>query len=512
MSLLEEGTLVIGSGPILLSLAESWYEFGLSKLTVYVTSKEPIDTGKLKEFCEHAYGREAETSLKIIAAARDEDLNWRAIVRPFQFILYVSEHGGLDELLKLQNACIAERRQMLPGILVRGMGMAGPLLNCDGNGRWESAWRRIHSSVFPESRCEKGLSVAAAGLLSNLLVHEWHKAITAENDAYSWNHCFLLDPVTLTGGWHQVLPHPLVFGYEAARPVENIERHFGDNNERANPQKWFSALNQLTSTITGIFHAWEEADLIQLPLAQCLVQPVDLLSEEPAPLLPVIIRSGLTHEEARRESGLAGLEAYAARMIPLMFSWLPSHQQQEINIGAGCDLAEAVGRGFRACLAKEFGKRTLSHEPTVLRIACTQIKDVRCQYYLQALSIIEGEPVIAVGEPLLGFPVVWVNRGSSWYVSADLSFTLALRQSLQKALDQREAASISAVTWRNNEWQETPVPDSGSLDYGSLMQSAVRTLKQHHKRLEVFNMPSKSLWGKSPFEIYGVSLEEGGVY
>lgn len=512
MSLQEEGTLVVGSGPILLSLAESWYEFGLSKLTVYVTNKEPVDTRKLKGFCEHAHGRETEASLKIMAASGDEDLNWRAIVRPFQFILYVAEHGDLDELLELQNACLAERRQMLPAILIRGMVMAGPLLNYDGNGRWESAWRRIHSSVFPESRYEERLSMAAAGVLSNLLVHEWHKAVTAKNDADCRTQCFLLDPVTLTGGWHRVLSHPLVCGFEAARPVENIEIHLEDNDARGNPQEWFSALNQLTSAVTGIFHVWEEADLIQLPLAKCLVQPADLLSEEPTPLLPAIIRSGLTHEEARRESGLAGLEAYAARMIPLMFSSLTSHQQQGINIGAGDDLAEAVGRGFRACLAKELSKRTLSHEPTVQRIVCTQIKDVRCQYYLQALSIIEGEPVIAAGEPLLGFPVVWVNRGSSWYGSADLSFTLALRQSLQKALENREYTSVSAVIWRDNESRENPVIDSDPFSYSFLTQSAVRTLKKHHKRLEVFNIPSESLWGISPFVIYGVSLGEEGIY
>lgn len=509
MSLQEEGALAVGSGRILLSLAESWYESGLSKLTVYVTNKEPTDRGKLTELCEHALSSETEATLNIIAAAGDEELNWRAIVRPFQFILYVSEHGELEELRSLQHACIAERKQMLPAIAISGMGMAGPLLHPDGDGHWESAWRRIHSSVFPEKRTPEAFSTAAAGILSNLIVHEWHKAITGEHELDYQNQCFLLDPATLTGSWHSFLSHPLVSGYDAARPVKNLPLNLSINHEQVSPEVWFTAFNQLTSTATGIFHAWEEADLIQLPLAQCLVQPADPLSKEPAPLLPTIVRSGLTHVEARRESGLAGLEAYTARMIPLLFAGLPPHQQEGVSIGAGCDITEALGRGVRAYLTKELGKRVLSDEPTVVqRIACPQIEDARCLYYLQALSILEGESLIAVGEPLLGFPTVWVYSDSSWYGSVDLSFTLALRQSLQKALSKTERTAVSLVLWKDQEVQDMTISAGDPLSYSFLMLPVIETLKQCHKRLEVFELRSESLWGKGPFVAYGVVLGE----
>lgn len=73
----------------------------------------------------------------------------------------------------------------------------------------------------------------------------------------------------------------------------------------------------------------------------------------------------------------------------------------------------------------------MSDDPIVVqRIVCQQIEDVRCHYYLQALTILEGESLITVGEPLFGLPTVWVYSDSSWYGSADLSFTLALRHSL----------------------------------------------------------------------------------
>ncbi|WP_438351778.1 hypothetical protein ACP8HI_10550 [Paenibacillus sp. FA6] len=509
MTLQEEGALAVGSGRILLSLAESWYESGLSKLTVYVTNKEPTDTGKLTELCEHTLSSETETTLNMIAAEGDDELNWRAIVRPFQFILYVSEHGELEELRSVQRACIAERKQMLPAIAIRGMGMAGPLLHPDGDGHWESAWLRIHSSVFPKKQTPEIFSTAAAGILSNLVVHECHKAITGEHELDYRNQCFLLDPVTLTGSWHSVLSHPLVSGYDAARPVKNMALNLRINHEQVSPEVWFTAFNQLTSGVTGIFHAWEEADLIQLPLSQCFVQPADPLSKEPVHLLPTIVRSGLTHVEARRESGLAGLEAYVARIIPLLFAGLPPYQQEGISIGAGCDITEAVGRGVRACLTKELGKRILSDEPIVVqRIACPQIEDVRCLYYLQALTTLEGESLIAVGEPLLGFQTVWVYSDSSWYGSVDLCFTLALRQSLQKALSKTERTAVSLVVWKDHEVQDITISDGDPLSYSSLMLSAIETLSQCHKRLEVFELHSESLWGNGPFVAYGVVLGE----
>lgn len=509
MSLQEEGALAVGSGRILLSLAESWYESGLSNLTIYVTNKEPTDTGKLTELCKQTLGSENELTLKIIATTADEKPNWKALVQPFQFILYVSEHGELEELRSIQQACIAERKQMLPAIAIRGMGMVGPLLGPDGEGLWESAWLRIHSSVFSERQTPEIFSTAAVGILSNLIVHEWHKAITGEHELDYRNQCFLLDPVTLTGCWHPFLSHPLVSGYDVARPLKNIEHSLRINHEQISPDEWFTAFNQLTSGVTGIFHAWEEADLIQLPLAQCLVQAADPLSKEPAHLLPTIVRSGLTHVEARLESGLAGLEAIVDRIIPLLFASLTPHQQEGISIGVGCDIAEAVVRGVRACLTKELGKQIMSDDPTVVqRIACQQIEDVRCHYYLQALTILKGESLIAVGEPLLGLPTVWVYSDSSWYGSADLSFTLALRQSLQKALRKSEPTTNSPVLSEDHEVQDMTISNGEPLSYSSLLLSAIETLKLCHKRLEVFELRSESLWGRGPFVAYGVVLRE----
>lgn len=485
-SLKEEGTLAIGSGRILLSLAESWYESGLSDLAVYVTNKESTDTEE------------------------KEEPDWRAIVQPFQFILYISEHGDWDELRSIQLACIAERKQMLPAIVIRGIGMAGPLLHPDGDGQWESAWMRIHYSAFPEKQTPVVFSTAAIGILTSLLVHVRLKDITNEHELDYRNRCFLLNPLTLTGGWHSVLSHPLVSGFTLAHPVTDIARRLLINHEKISPEVWFTAFNQLTSKVTGIFHAWEESDLIQLPLAQCLVQPVDPLPQESEQLLPTIIRSGLTHVEARRESGLAGLEAYVTRLIPRLFANLLDDKQERISIGAGCDINEAVGRGLRACLTKELSKRIVSDGPIVVqRIACPQMEDIRSQYYSKALTTLEREPLIAVGEPVFGFPTVWVCADSSWYGSVDLSFTHALRQSLLKALSITEPTAVPPLLQKGHDDYNFPISEVGDPpSYSSLIVSAKETLKQSHSLLEVFEVHNESLWGKGPFVAYGVVLGE----
>ncbi|CAG7654847.1 hypothetical protein ACFQI7_23055 [Paenibacillus allorhizosphaerae] len=508
MSFQEEGVLAVGSGPILLSLIESWYESGSSKLAVFVTSFQPTDMAALTKLAEDAQRSNPDVTLHIAAAAGGEVPDWRTIIRPFSFILYVSHCGDLEELRQLQHACIAERKPMLPAIVLKGIGMAGPLLHSDGNGSWESAWRRLHRTVFPRDGEPHCFSAAAAALLSNILVHEWHIAAAGAKEPNCVNQCFVLNPAALTGSWHPVTPHPLVSGYEPARPVE-LELTIGANDEPEDPEEWYAGFNRLTSQVTGVFHVWEECDLIQLPLAQCLVQAADPLSEGPAMLLPPLVRSGLTHEEARRESGLAGLEAYADRMIPLLFSGWSSSRHDEIGVGTGCSIAEAVGRGLTSCLSKTWGKRTVSDERAITRIHCTAVEDVRCRFYLQALKRIEGKPLIAVGEPLLGFPVVWVYSGSSWYGSVDLHFTLALRRSLQKALSQTEAVAPASIVCGQQETRTVTIADGEPLTYASLIQSAVQLLKQSHKRLQPFDLRNEFFLGTGPFVTYGVTIGEG---
>lgn len=62
------------------------------------------------------------------------------------------------------------------------------------------------------------------------------------------------------------------------------------------------------------------------------------------------------------------------------------------------------------------------------------VDDERCRYYLQALTRLQGDPIIAFGEEVSGFPVVWAGTSDGWSGAVGLNVTIALRNALQKAI------------------------------------------------------------------------------
>lgn len=503
-----QSALVVGSGPILLSLAEAWYDAGLSELAICITNTQLTETEKLKNILDRTLPINPDASLQILAIAGNKEIDWESVIRPFPFILYVSQHGDLEELRKLQAACIAEQKLLLPAMVVRGRGIAGPLLQPDDVITWEDAWRRIHSTVFPPAWEHQTNSPQTADVLANLVLYEWTKLVLEEEEADCKNQCYILNPLTLEGTWHPILTHPCLSGNKPTCTVIDIEHELQIGQEHVDIEVWFDYFNQLTSEVTGIFHIWGEGSLGQLPLAQCLVQPADPLSEGPAELLPAIVISGLTHPEARREAGLAGLESYIARSKRLLASAQPILQREEIHIGAGCTLAEAVGRGLGAYLAEQLRNRSVHGGLVLQRAELVRIEDVHCRFYLQALTMLEGEPLVGIGEPLLGFPVVWVRSGADWYSSTHLSTTLAFRQALQHALMKTGAAPVSSVIWNDPKPARILIPAGHPMLQSSEVLSAVQILKQHHRRLEAIDMRCEPFLKDGPLSIIGVQLRE----
>lgn len=512
--------LAIGSGPFLISLVSSLIESGLPKFHVLITDTVPTNRQRVIEIEEHARKTDPEVAVEEISLGKEDVGSWREIVQPFESILYVSQVGDVEELRLLHTICREERKAFLPAICLQQVGLVGPLVQPDSGVSWESSWRRLHQSVFSDENLVPSFSSTAGAMLSNVIVFELFKEVAGVSGQEEKNQFYLLDLDTLEGNWHSFLPHPLVTGSTSVEWVEDLDVRFERDLSKGEPSKMLLYFNLLTSKEAGIFHIWEEGDLTQLPLAQCRVQAVDPLSDGPAVLLPDIICNGLTHEEARRESGLAGIEAYAAQMVELLIPALPLHKNGELNlqefvgVGFGETSAEGVGRGLQKCLTEELRKQHLHKKNPVTRVQLTAVEDERCQFYLQSLTTIQGAPNIGLGEEVSGFPVVWIGTRAGWFGSVDLNLTMAMRNALQQALfkaqNQNDSITEQAleVSIEGTIPQSLVIPACVERIESKTMKSAVEVLERNRKQLMVFELGLEPFLKNEFSGVFGVVLRE----
>ncbi|MEH7380371.1 putative thiazole-containing bacteriocin maturation protein [Bacillus sp. JJ1533] len=512
--------LAVGSGPFLVSLVSALLESGLPKFHVLITDQESTNRKRLYEHVEHARQTDPEVMINEITLQKDVMSSWREIVQEFQFILYVSKEGDLEELRALNEICKKEKKGFLPAICLEHMGMAGPLVLPESKGCWESAWRSIHESALHKEQPASNYSQVAGAMLANVIAFELFKELTRVTESEKEvNQFFLLNLNTLEGNWHSFIPHPLVTEFAEARWIKDLDLRINDASSSGDVDKLFLLFNHLTSPETGILHSWEEGDLKQLPLSQCRVQAVNPLSEGPAKLLPDIICAGLTHVEARREAGLTGIEAYVSHL----FKTLPQQEVDKgiieknefIGVGMGESLAESVCRGLQKCLVKELSEKNDEQKHTVSRIELKSVEDKHCHFYLQVLNRLNGAPLIGVGEKVSGFPVVWIRTNNRWYSGIGFTITRALENALQHAImkttnreDFRTAHSYegSSVFLEQNVPLSLEIPSSEEMTHSEILKSAIKVLERNSRQIVVFELEFEPFSKNELVELHGVIL------
>ncbi|WP_158738177.1 putative thiazole-containing bacteriocin maturation protein [Alteribacillus sp. YIM 98480] len=512
--------LAVGTGAFIVSLVSALIESGLPKIHMFIT--DPVQTNKqrLKELVEHARQRDPEVEIEEVPLPKEGESAWQEIIKPYHAILYVAQ-GEIEQLQKLHKACREEKKVFLPAVCFQQAGMAGPLVHPDSNGCWESAWRSLHQYILSK---ETASSSTALAMLANVIVFEWFKMAADLTESEQKNQFFLLDLETLEGNWHMFSPHPLVSGRTEVKWVQDFE-HRKQNVSKTSSNELLLYFNELTSKESGIFHIWEEGSLKQLPLAQCRVQAMDPLSEGPAERLPEIVCTGLTHTEVRKEAGLTGVEMYGARIADRLAVSLPPNPALKgslnetnlfVGVGAGETFSEGVCRGLNKCLVDEW-KRQVDQKYVVSPVQLRTVEDKRCQFYLQALTTIEGDPLIGVGKNIHGFPVVWVGTNTSWYASPGLSITMALRHALQGALlkaqnkedcqaDQVLEVSFSSV--RLDEIRPEPIKITEENRSSDMLHSSKQVLEQNHMRFLVFELELEPFLKTPLAGVFGVLLRE----
>jgi putative thiazole-containing bacteriocin maturation protein len=522
--------LAVGAGSFFVSLVSSLLESGLPKFHMLITDSESTNRQRLMELVEHSRKTDIEVAIEKVSLQKDGEHCWREIVQPFDSILYVSQNGDIEELRFLHKVCREEKKVFLPAICHQQVGIAGPLVHPDSNSYWESAWRRIHRSALSKEQQFTAFSATAGAMLANVITFELFKEITEVTEPEQRNQFYLLDLDTLEGNWHSFLPHPLVEGHIFSELVTDLDVRLERSFSKDETNRLFPYFSQLTSKISGIFHIWEEGDLKQLPLAQCRVQAVDMLSNGPAELLPDIVCTGLTHEEARRNAGLAGIESYVSQAIELLVPTLPSFKEEEengvkikkfIGVGAGETVVEGICRGLQRCLDKELNVQLMNKKTRVARLELDTVEDERCQFYLEALITMQGTPTIGLGEEVNGFPVIWVGTNDGWYSGVGLNSTLALRNVLQQALmkvqcppasQPAQVQEVSSVLLEEKEPLSLVIPACDELIQSEILHSAIQILEQNHKQLFVFDLAFEPFLKEGLAGLFGVLLSEEGGY
>jgi len=508
--------LAVGSGAFFVSLVAALLESGLPKLHVLVTDSLPTNRQRLDELTAHARKTDPEVNLEEVLLPNREMSGWQEAVDPFESILYVSQQGDVEELRMLDTVCRQKGKVLLPALFMKQAGLAGPLVHPDSEGCWESAWRRIHQPAVSKDPQLHTYSSTAGAMLANVIVFTLFKTVAGVADSEGQNQFFLLDLETLEGNWHSFMPHPLVTGHLPVKRIEALERMLDRDSDSKESSELLPYFSRLTSPTSGIFHLWEQGDLTQLPLAQCRVQAADPLSEGPAKLLPDMICTGLTHEEAMREAGLAGIETYVSQMADRLI--LARGESKEfVGIGAGETVAEGVCRGLQSCLAEELRKRQAERMPSVYQVHLLEVKDERCRFYLQALTTMLGEPAICMGEEVSGFPVVWVGMSGHWWGSAGLNVTLALRKALQQGVlwgqnrtvpHSAELLEVSDLLLDEKKPPSLAIPANDAGANLELLRSSLQVLKRVGKRLEVLELTPERFIKEQLAGVFGVLLRK----
>ncbi|MBW5446308.1 putative thiazole-containing bacteriocin maturation protein [Cohnella sp. CFH 77786] len=490
----ESEVLAAGSGPMLVSLVSSLLESGLSRFRIVACGSTPTDRRRIGELA--AYARLTDPEVRIEEWAYGGNVPWSEVVGPFDRILYVSSEGGIPELQALHRVCVERKKTLLPAVFFAQVGMAGPLVSPESDGDWESARRRLHRHEIVKDPLEHAPSSVAEAMLANLLAFELFKSLTGTGVQELRDQIFLLNLETLEGSRHAIVPHPAL----KARYIEPLRERpltlpMDRESGTVEAAKLFSGFTRLTSPVAGVLHCWDEGDYRQLPLSVCRVQAADPLSDGPAELLPEIVCGGLTHEQARREAGLAGIEAYATRLF--------ERQPVRMGVGAGASVAEGIARGLHRCLQERLGDRVRALPPEGLTAEAIGVEDGDLAYYLRSLTILRGQPEIRAGQEILGFPVRWVRSGPVWYGAAGLNRTEALRSAAALAL-------LSAQTGSDGPASAILQPVIREAEAEQL-SAAEHALRRRGIRLAVYDLAIEPFMNDILAGVFGVVLREEGV-
>ncbi|WP_347551324.1 putative thiazole-containing bacteriocin maturation protein [Pseudalkalibacillus hwajinpoensis] len=518
----QKNVLAIGEGPMVIGLVSSLLTSGLARFQTLLTDANTSHQ-RIIELETAARKTDPDVSIEIVLKKDKDPISWEDQVEPFDAILYVTQQGDIEELQRILHACKEKKKLFLPTLCPGEVGVAGPLVSPDSNGCWESAWRSLNRNAL-NTHQTSSFSSPAGAMLANVIVFELFKKITGV-PVLSNNQMFLLNLETLEGKWHPYKPHPLVSGRIDVIKVENGLKELRINENKQDQNELLYYFSELTSSQLGFFHRWEEGELSQLPLAQCEIQVVNVKLNGPSSLHPSLVSAALTHEEARREAGLTGIEQYVLPLKENIISLLPfpfetcTYTTTDLHIGAGETFIEGVSRALQKTLEDEWNEKAEQCIKNISKLAFHKVEDNLCRYYLKVLTTMKKVPELGLGKDAYGLPVVWRKAEDNlWYGSVGFNLTLALRGALLHAVIQAQNKttsaghkhpSFAAIQFEEKAIQSLVIPAYESNDQADVLRSVVNLLEQQNKELSFVKVCVETFEKDGYLDIYGVLLGRG---
>jgi putative thiazole-containing bacteriocin maturation protein len=493
----ESKVALIGCGPLLTSLTASLLQSGLAAFTIFHDTVNQAETKLLHEQIKSAKKHEPETAITLLPFNEN---SCREDLANVDYVLYANGDENRDNLLLVQNICREQSKSFLPVTLQNNQSFVGPFVLSEHTACWKTASLRLDKK---NNEGNKSISSrTASSLLANVAVFMLFKKITGVQENPE-NTIYQLNMKTLEGSWYPVSPHPFINKNLKADQINDPLMFLKDSPNRE--LDLHSLFYQITSRQTGLFRSFAEEDLTQLPLSQCRVKVADPFGEsEPE----VITASGRTHEDARLEAGLYGIETYVKKLF--------QNSSDEMSVGTGRSAAEGMCRALQNNLQEIFMK---SHNKLQVsaEIESSSIQDSYSTFLIQSLSTHGDEIKLFLGKKVHGFPVVWVQQHGKCFGSIGLDENRALQNALQGALmDRQNNEEISckkciksSATISTTGLQTITLLETTEKPLTETLASALQTLKNNNCDVKFYTLLAESILNENTSGMFGITLSSG---
>lgn len=512
----EMKVLAIGSGSIFISLISSLIESGLAAIQFCITDEMETHKERLNSLITSWQKEDSELRIDEAELGEDFQASLEVLIPSYDAVLYVSQQEE-NKVVQLSKVCEEKGVLFIPSLILQNIGIAGPIASKESKGTVASAYRRLHQSVFEKQVNAGDCNNVGSPMLANLISFELFKEVTGIRNKKNANQCYLLNVETLEGVWHSFFTHPLEEDDISIAEIQLEKLQDQVNTSNHKKGSWFQDFSYWTSESIGIFHKWEEGDLDQLPLSQCFVQTVDALSDGPARLLPPIICGALTHEGARREAGLRGVEAYVQSAVGQLLSsnkYVDSlYKNGYVGIGTGETEAECIIRGLQKCLDDGLNKQLERREQSVKWIDIGIVEDEYSRYLIQCIETMKKTIKIGIGEDVYGFPVAFIVEDDEWFAGTGVQMTQALCHALQKVIMHSPTNTLNIMTnsdvcEKKLSFSNVIIPVFDSKAHDEHIRLAKEILNQKQLEMSILDIQFDKAFHNVLAGVYGVLLRE----